>query len=80
MSKKENKTIYVHEIVTLWSDNGEVYAQTDNDDVIVFHGENLFNDIPTLMTLALKERRNQENITLELIASELDKRNEIIKT
>tara|TARA_R110002020_G_scaffold176958_1_gene369581 strand:- start:690 stop:944 length:255 start_codon:yes stop_codon:yes gene_type:complete len=70
--EKEVKTIYVHEIVTIWSENGEVMIQTCNDDIIVFNGENLFNDIPSLMTVALKERRKQEELTLELIESGLN--------
>lgn len=75
MSKEEKKprTIYIHSMQTIWSLNGEVYAQTDNNDIIVFHGENLFNDIPHLMTMALKERRKQEELTLELIEDELNK-------
>ena len=70
--EKEVKTIYVHEIVTIWSENGEVMIQTCNDDIIVFNGVNLFNDIPSLMTVALKERRKQEDSTLELIESGLN--------
>ena len=70
--EKEVKTIYVHEIVTIWSENGEVMIQTCNNDIIVFNGENLFNDIPSLMTVALKERRKQEELTLELIESGLN--------
>ena len=72
MSKKTNKTIYVHEIVTIWSENGEVMIQTCNDDIIVFNGENLFNDIPTLMNLSFKERRGTEQITTESIESGLN--------
>lgn len=71
--EKKPRTIYIHSIETIWSENGEVYAQTDNGDIIVFHGENLFNDIPSLMTMALKERRKQEEITLELIEDQLNK-------
>ena len=70
MSKKTNKTIYVHEITTIWSENGEVMIQTCNDDIIVFNGENLFNDIPCLMTVALKERRKQEESGLNDIRKE----------
>jgi len=61
--KKEKKTMYVHEIITIWSENGEVMIETCNGDIIVFNGERLFNDIPSLMTVALKERRNQEKIS-----------------
>ncbi len=70
--EKEVKTIYVHEIVTIWSENGEVMIQTCNNDIIVFNGENLFNDIPHLMSMALKERRKQEKLTLELIKDKLN--------
>ena len=70
--EKEIKTIYVHEIKSIWSENGEVMIQTCNDDIIVFHGENLFNDIPHLMSMALKERRKQEKLTLELIKDKLN--------
>ena len=67
------KTIYIHETITIWSDNGEIYLQTDNDTVLVFNAETLFNDIPTIMTLALKERKKQEEMILDLIADNLPK-------
>ena len=69
----KNKSIYIHETITIWSDNGEIYLQTDNDTVLVFNAETLFNDIPTIMTLALKERKKQEEMILELIADNLPK-------
>jgi len=56
--------------------------ETCNGDIIVFNGERLFNDIPSLMTVALKERRNQEKMTLELIESgleEMKKEKELVK-
>ena len=69
---KTKQTIYIHETVTLWSDNGEVYLETCNGDILVFNAESLFNDIPTIMTLALKERKKQEKMVLELIADNLE--------
>jgi hypothetical protein len=68
-----NKSIYIHETITIWSDNGEIYLETDNGTVLVFNAETLFNDIPTIMTLALKERKKQEEMILELIADNLPK-------
>ena len=70
---KAKQTIYIHETVTLWSDNGEVYLETCNGDTLVFNAEALFNEIPTLMTLALAERKKQEEIILELMADNLEK-------
>ena len=66
------KSIYIHETETIWSDNGEIYLQT-KDNVLVFNAEALFNDIPAIMTLALKERKKQEEMILELIADNLPK-------
>ncbi len=63
---EKDKTIYVHESNTLWSDNGEVYLECDNG-TIVFNADTLFNDIPTLAALSLKERKKQENEILELL-------------
>jgi len=61
---EQNKTIYVHESHTLWSDNGEVYLACDNGTV-VFNADTLFNDIANLAALALKERKKQELYVLE---------------
>ena len=71
--QRQMKTIYIHETITIWSDNGEIYLETDNGTVLVFNAETLFNDIPTIMTLALKERKKQEEMILELIADNLPK-------
>ena len=66
LDSKLDKTIYVHETHTLWSDNGEVYLACDNGTV-VFNADTLFNDIPHLAALALKERKKQETMVLELL-------------
>lgn len=63
---ENDKTIYVHEAHTLWSENGEVYLACDNG-TIVFNADTLFNDIPHLAALALKERKKQETEILELL-------------
>jgi hypothetical protein len=49
---KDQKTIYVHQTVTLWSENGEVYIETDTGTVLVFNATSLFEDIPHLFSPA----------------------------
>ena len=61
---EQDKTIYVHESHTLWSDNSEVYLACDNGTV-VFNADALFNDIANLAELALKERKKQEKYILK---------------
>ena len=63
---ENDKTIYVHETHTLWSGDGEVYLACENG-TIVFNADSLFNDIPHLAALALKERKKQETEILELL-------------
>mgnify|MGYP001479093999 CR=1 FL=1 len=60
------KTIYVHESHTIYSENGEVHMITENNH-IVFNADTLFNDIPALANMALKERKNQEQIIINQI-------------
>ena len=63
---EKDKTLYVHESEMLWSENGEVYLECGNGR-IVFNADTLFNDIPHLAALALKERKKQETEILELL-------------
>lgn len=51
---KKKKSIYVHETETIWSDNGEVYLETDNN-IIVFNADTLFKDLPSIVSLCHKE-------------------------
>ena len=52
------ESIYIHETHTIYSENGEVHLLTD-DKHIVFNADTLFNDIPALADMALKERKEQ---------------------
>jgi hypothetical protein len=63
---------YIHETHTIWSDNGEVYLQTDTD-TIVFNARNLLQDLDSMLHLTIKEV-NKENKDLK------DRLKETIKT
>lgn len=45
---------YIHETDTIWSDNGEVYLQTDTD-TLVFNARNLLQDLDTILYLTIRE-------------------------
>ena len=66
------KHTYIHETRTIWSDNGEVYLQTDTD-TIVFNARNLLQDLEPILYLTIKEV-NKENKDLK------DRLKETIKT
>jgi len=59
-------SIYIHETHTIYSENGEVHLLTENKH-IVFNADTLFNDIPALADMALKERKKQEEIIINQI-------------
>ena len=54
---KEN--IYIHETHTIWSDNGEIYLETDTQ-TIVFNSVNLLRDLDPLVHLTLKEVNKEQ--------------------
>lgn len=45
---------YINETHTMWSDNGEVYLQTDTD-TLVFNARNLLQDLDTILYLTIRE-------------------------
>tara|TARA_B100000513_G_scaffold86626_1_gene36057 strand:+ start:445 stop:642 length:198 start_codon:yes stop_codon:yes gene_type:complete len=59
-------SIYIHETDTIYSENGEVHLLTENKH-IVFNADTLFNDIPALADMALKERKKQEKFIINQI-------------
>ena len=59
-------SIYIHETHTIYSENGEVHLLTENKH-IVFNADTLFNDIPSLADMALKERKKQEKFIINQI-------------
>lgn len=61
---KEKKNIYVHETITLFSDNGELVMETE-ENIIVFNAENLFKDLPTIVEMCHKETKNSFTETVK---------------
>ena len=59
--------IYVPSTHTLYADNGEVTMITENEDTITFNVDTLFEDLPTLLQLCLKERKNKNNLIKDLM-------------
>jgi hypothetical protein len=57
------KHTYIHETHTIWSQDGEVHIQNDNNTV-VFNARNLLQDLDSLLYLAIKEV-NKENKDLK---------------
>ena len=54
---KEN--IYIHETHTIWSDNGEIYLETDTQ-TIVLNASNLLKDLDLLVHLTFEEINKEQ--------------------
>jgi len=52
---------YVHELLSIWSENGEVHLHTEKD-TIVFNARNLLPDLDTILSMTIKEvdKENKE--------------------
>jgi hypothetical protein len=56
------KCTYIHETETIWSENGEIHLQTEND-TIVFNASTLINDLDIITKLVFDEvKKEQKNI------------------
>ena len=56
------KYTYIHETETIWSENGEIHLQTEND-TIVFNASTLINDLDVITKLVFYEvKKEQKNI------------------
>lgn len=56
------KYTYIHETETIWSENGEIHLQTEND-TIVFNASTLINDLDVITKLVFDEvKKEQKNI------------------
>lgn len=60
--------IYVPSTHTIFSENGEVTIITENEDTITFNADSLFEDLPNLLAMCLKERKAQEKLIKQLMA------------
>lgn len=56
---KNKKHIYVHETETIWVDCGELHLQCEQG-IVVFNMQTLFNDLPTIIDLCIKEQENNK--------------------
>ena len=56
------KYTYIRETETIWSENGEIHLQTEND-TIVFNASTLINDLDVITKLVFDEvKKEQKNI------------------
>ena len=60
---------YVHEIDTIYGENGEVYMRGSFGN-IVFNADNLFLWLPAIVAITKKQRDEQTKITNDILRGE----------
>lgn len=65
------KHTYVHETYRLHCNDGELYISHDNDKCVVFNVEQLYKDLPFIVTQVVKEQQKMQDWHLERLTESL---------
>ena len=62
---------YIGETETLHCSDGELYFGYDNDKTLVMEVDQLFRDLPSIISMVTKEQKKMQQIHLEMIKEAL---------
>lgn len=62
---------YVHETIQLHCNDGELYIYYDNDKCVVFNVEQLYKDLPFIVTQVVKEQQKMQTWHLDNLKESL---------
>ena len=65
------KHTYVYETTSLHCNDGELYISHDNDKCVVFNVEQLYKDLPFIVTQVVKEQQKMQDWHLERLTESL---------
>ena len=65
------KHTYVHETYRLHCNDGELYIQHDDDKCVVFNVEQLYKDLPFIVTQVVKEQQKMQSWHLDNLKESL---------
>lgn len=69
--KVAKKHTYVHETYSLHCNDGELYIYHDNDKCVVFNVEQLYKDLPFIVTQVVKEQQKMQTWHLDNLKESL---------
>ena len=70
LDEKDNHT-YIGETQGLCCDDGELYIDYDNDKRLVMDVNQLFRDLPSIISMVTKEQKKMQEMYLEMIKEAL---------
>tara|TARA_R110000824_G_scaffold64805_3_gene169178 strand:- start:2181 stop:2450 length:270 start_codon:yes stop_codon:yes gene_type:complete len=74
--EQANKHTYIHETLSLHCSNGELYIEygdPDNEKVLVMNTDQLFKDLPFIVSQVVKENKKMQDMYLNSLKDSLKK-------
>lgn len=69
----ENPQIYIHETTTMYCSDGELHIGYNNDiGTLTFNVDTLYKDLPSIISMVVKENAKQQEMYADLIKESLD--------
>jgi len=62
---------YIYDTDTLWCSDGELYIGYNNDKTLVMDVDQLFRDLPSIISMVTKEQKKMQAMHLKMIKEAL---------
>ena len=62
---------YIYDTDTLWCSDGELYIGYNNDKTLVMDVDQLFRDLPSIISMVTKEQKKMQEMHLKMIKQAL---------
>ena len=65
--KEAQSHTYIYETDTLWCRDGELYFGYNDDKTLVMNVDQLFRDLPSIISMVTKEQKKEQKMHLKMI-------------
>ena len=69
--KEAQSHTYIYDTHTLWCSDGELYFGYNDDKTLVMDVDQLFRDLPSIISMVTKEQKKMQEMHLEMIKQAL---------
>ena len=69
--KEAQSHTYIYDTHTLWCSDGELYFGYNDDKTLVMDVDQLFRDLPSIISMVTKEQKKMQQMHLEMIKEAL---------
>ena len=69
--KEAQSHTYIYDTHTLWCSDGELYFGYNDDKTLVMNVDQLFRDLPSIISMVTKEQKKMQEMHLKMIKEAL---------